>query len=217
MLFRSLFHEVARRITDALTNVLLYRNLTESEDKYRSLVENSNDGIFRSDATGRLLDVNPSLVRMLGFSAKADLLGSSIPEDLCFSASDWQAVREGDPLSQIRIRRRDGREVWVEINSRAIREPSGAVVGFEGSVRDLSERVEAEVERRQLEAQIQHAQKLESLGLLAGGIAHDFNNLLMGILGNSGMALMEMAPDAVARESVERIETAALQIGRAHV
>jgi len=60
-----------------------------------------------------------------------------------------------------------------------------------------------------LEAQIQHAQKLESLGVLAGGIAHDFNNLLTGMLGSASLALMDMAPESPAFASVEQIETSA--------
>ena len=58
---------------------------------------------------------------------------------------------------------------------------------------------------------MQHAQKLESLGVLAGGIAHDFNNLLVSILGNAGLALMELAPESPARHTVQSIETAALR------
>jgi len=73
------------------------------------------------------------------------------------------------------------------------------------------ERRREDGERRRLEAQIQHAQKLESLGVLAGGIAHDFNNLLMGILGHASLAVDLLAPDAPARRSLEQIETAALR------
>jgi two-component system cell cycle sensor histidine kinase/response regulator CckA len=59
------------------------------------------------------------------------------------------------------------------------------------------------------QAQMQQAQKLESLGALAGGIAHDFNNLLVGILGNASLALLDLAPDAPARQSVAEVELAA--------
>jgi PAS domain S-box-containing protein len=64
-------------------------------------------------------------------------------------------------------------------------------------------------ERRRAEEQMRNAQKLESLGVLAGGIAHDFNNLLVGVLGNAGLALMELADDSPAREAVKHIETSA--------
>jgi len=64
-------------------------------------------------------------------------------------------------------------------------------------------------ERRRLETQVQHAQKLESMGVLAGGIAHDFNNLLVGILGNAELILMDTAPDHTRRKNLEQIESSA--------
>ncbi len=74
---------------------------------------------------------------------------------------------------------------------------------------ELEARIKAEEERRKLEVQLQHSQKMESLGVLAGGIAHDFNNLLMGIMGNVGMAQMKMSPESPGYVHIERIETAA--------
>jgi signal transduction histidine kinase/ActR/RegA family two-component response regulator len=70
-------------------------------------------------------------------------------------------------------------------------------------VRDESARVRAEQERRKLEAQFQHAQKLESLGILAGGIAHDFNNLLTSILGFTELAKLELPPDSAAQSHLD--------------
>jgi signal transduction histidine kinase/CheY-like chemotaxis protein len=64
-------------------------------------------------------------------------------------------------------------------------------------------------ERRRTEEQMRNAQKLESLGVLAGGIAHDFNNLLVGVLGNAGLALMELSADSPAHQAVKDIETSA--------
>ncbi|HVB38394.1 MAG TPA: ATP-binding protein, partial [Vicinamibacterales bacterium] len=64
-------------------------------------------------------------------------------------------------------------------------------------------------ERLRLEAQVQHAQKLESLGVLAGGIAHDFNNLLLGVLGHAGLARMELAPDSPIHSRLAQIELTA--------
>jgi len=68
-----------------------------------------------------------------------------------------------------------------------------------------------EEERRELEARVQHAQKLESLGVLAGGIAHDFNNLLVGILGNADLAMLETDADSPVRESLEAIKAAGIR------
>ena len=74
---------------------------------------------------------------------------------------------------------------------------------------DMTERKRLEQEKRLIESQMLHVQKLESLGVLAGGIAHDFNNILMVILGNADLALMRMAPEAPACENLLQIEQAA--------
>ncbi len=73
------------------------------------------------------------------------------------------------------------------------------------SARDISDRVRAEQSRRKLETQLQHAQKLESLGVLAGGIAHDFNNLLTSILGYSDLARDALQPDSTPRSYVDEV------------
>jgi two-component system cell cycle sensor histidine kinase/response regulator CckA len=73
---------------------------------------------------------------------------------------------------------------------------------------DITEQLRGEKERARVDAQLQQAQKLESLGVLAGGIAHDFNNLLVGILGNASLAMLDLEPGALARESISQIEQA---------
>jgi signal transduction histidine kinase/CheY-like chemotaxis protein len=78
---------------------------------------------------------------------------------------------------------------------------------------DISDRKRAEEERLHLERQVQHAQKLESLGLLAGGIAHDFNNLLVGVLGGTDLALQHISPTSPARELLEDVTEAAHRAG----
>jgi len=85
----------------------------------------------------------------------------------------------------------------------------GATNGYFALITDITERKNAEEERKKLEAQIQHAQKLESLGVLAGGIAHDFNNLLVGVLGNAEIALMDLPPESPARVELQHISTSA--------
>lgn len=80
---------------------------------------------------------------------------------------------------------------------------------FAGSIGDLVALAIASDQRRQLEFKVQHAQKLESLGILAGGIAHDFNNLLVGILGNAGLALDESPHGSRVNEYVDDIRTSA--------
>ena len=79
------------------------------------------------------------------------------------------------------------------------------------SSREMAERKRVEEERQELEARIRHAQKLESLRVLAGGIAHDFNNLLMAVLGNAEMATGDLSLSSPVRGNIEQIEAAARQ------
>jgi two-component system cell cycle sensor histidine kinase/response regulator CckA len=108
---------------------------------------------------------------------------------------------------ETRRQRKDGSLIEVRLSIAPTRDASGEVTGMVFQLEDVSDLRRAENERRQLEAQIQHTQKLESLGVLAGGIAHDFNNLLTGMLGNAGLALLDL-PDGTARERVLQVETA---------
>ena len=100
------------------------------------------------------------------------------------------------------------RVIWL-ISCFPISELSGQVKGVQVVAQDISDLKEAQANQRQLEYQVQRAQKLESLGVLAGGIAHDFNNLLTGILGNVSLILQgEELPQRTSL-LMQRIESAA--------
>ena len=118
-------------------------------------------------------------------------------------------MREGDNLyaEEWEITRKDDEKRTVSIST-SIVEAQDDLVHVLALMHDVTRRKLAEEERWQLEAQVQHAQKLESLGVLAGGIAHDFNNLLVGILGNAGLALMKLSPESPVRSYIERLEAA---------
>lgn len=103
------------------------------------------------------------------------------------------AARPGRFGIEYRVLRPDGRTVWLESNGELIRDGAGRPERLIGVARDVTRRREAEEERRAIDLQLQHTQRLESLGVLAGGIAHDFNNLLTGILGN--VDLLRAAPE----------------------
>lgn len=103
--------------------------------------------------------------------------------------------------------RKDGSTYPVEVHLQLTTYAGQPV--FAAIILDTTQRMEAREARKQLETQIQQAQKLESLGLLAGGIAHDFNNLLVGILGNADLALHDLSPTSPGRDYLADIVTAA--------
>ena len=110
---------------------------------------------------------------------------------------------------ECRIRTSTGKVLWTVARGLAQVADDRSVYVM-GTIQDISERKKEEEERLELERHLLHAQKLESLGVLAGGIAHDFNNLLMAILGNLDIALEDLSPVSSARYNIEQ----AVQAGR---
>ena len=102
-----------------------------------------------------------------------------------------------------------GRCRLIAWQSVLVHDDQGKIVGALSSGSDVTDYREVEKERRQMEARVLHAQKLESLGILSGGIAHDFNNILTAVLGNADLALRELPPVSTARGNLHEIVTAA--------
>jgi len=189
--------------------------LRRSEERFRSLVDNSPDYITRIDADLRHVFVNRTATERAGLDPesiiglRADELPGYPPE----LARQWLAyhtqVRDtGEPFEfEYELPGRLG-PVYRRCRLIPEKDADGTVHHILCLVTDITAQKRAEEERRRLDAQMQHAQKLESLGVLAGGIAHDFNNLLVAILGNAGLALLELPPESPARQTVLAIETA---------
>jgi len=186
--------------------------LKDSEEQHRLLVKMANDAIFVADAeSGIILDVNHAAEELMGRPA-TELVGLHQtelhpPEDTEQYGQLFHIhAKSGGVLQDGWVQHNDGHRVPVEISACTIDLGGRRIV--QGIFRDVTERNRAEAERRTFEAQIQHAQRLESLGVLAGGIAHDFNNLLAGVMGNASLAQRVVPPESPAREMLEDIETA---------
>jgi len=176
----------------------------------KSVLNSMTDAVLVLDQNKHLVDLNPAAIQLISKTAD-ELVGEHV--DLALAAYP-------DLLRQLNhvVPDDDGR-VNSETNLGTIEDPilydlriaqvsnkRGISVGTSIVLRDLSELKQAEESRRILENQLQHSQKLESLGVLAGGIAHDFNNMLLGISGNAELALHEIASDSPARDMLVNIE-----------
>jgi len=190
-------------------------SLLRSEKLYRTMVEKAKDGIVVV-VDGIIRLANQEVCSMLG-QDRDEVVGSPYARFVAPSSQEMVddryrrrlAGEEVQSIYEVDLLRADGSTIPGELNSTALDLEEGrGVLVF---VRDLTERRRAEERRRQLERRLQHSQRLESLGVLAGGVAHDFNNLLMGVLGNAGLALKELEADHRARETIERLEKAALR------
>ncbi len=202
---------VAKDVTD---REVALSALRESEARFRALGEAAPIGIFLADASGHCTYANPRLQHIWelreatlltrGFASRV------LPDDLGLVEA-WLGIRGGgrDFRGEFRLVMDDGLERWVLAHSAAIRDDAGTIVGRVGTIDDITDARQAESARLQLEQKMLHAQKLESLEVLAGGIAHDFNNLLVGVLGNASLALLDLEESSPAYAPVVDIERAA--------
>ena len=184
--------------------------LHDSEEKYRSLFNNAQVGIFSSRLDGsEVLEANRAFLDIAGMTPE-EALGKP-------SVNLWADPREREEMVKRLVA--DGRVSEFEfhmlnkrrgetrncLTSMRLRPEKGML---EGTILDITERKRAEAEKRNLERQMQQTQKLESLGVLAGGIAHDFNNILMAVLGHAELALDVISPVSPARENLTEITNA---------
>jgi PAS domain S-box-containing protein len=187
--------------------------LRGSEIRYRRLFEAAQDGILILDfATGRVVDVNPFLTNLLGYS-HAELVGKDLWEigavkdisasRLSFTDLQTKGIIRYDDLP---LETRDGRQIAVEFVSNVY--AVGGTRVIQCNIRDITRRKRAEEALRRSEEQLQQASKLEAVGRLAGGVAHDFNNLLTVILGSSELLLDDLDANDPRRKYVEAITVA---------
>jgi PAS domain S-box-containing protein len=166
--------------------------LRASEAAYRRLFETARDGILIIDAdSGRITDVNPFLVNMLGYARK-DFIGKALWRlgpfrDIRASKAAFQnLIRTGYiRYDHLPLETRDGRSIEVEFISNVYQ--VGPKRTIQCNIRDNSQRKQAERTSLRLEAQLKQAQKMDAVAALAGGIAHQFNNALTVISGGLGL------------------------------
>lgn len=169
----DLQHQLARR-TDALRR---------AEQKYRAIFDYALEGIFQTTPEGRYLSANPALARLYGYSSVDELvaqvtdLGAQLYVDPQRRAEFVRLMQEQGRVEgfESEVRCRDGSKKWISENAIAVRGPDGKIVYYQGSVLDITAQKQAERERKRMELQLRHAQKLESIGQLAAGIAHEIN------------------------------------------
>src|SRR5216684_229544 len=181
--------------------------LRRSESGFRSVVEDAPYGIYRTSLTGRFLQVNPALQKMLGYESTEELLRRDLANHIFRHAGEYQRLTEllahTEEIKDLEMewKRLDGTPITVRCSGRRINDESGVPAYFEVFAEDVTE-------KRVLEKQLRMAQKMEAIGRLSGGIAHDFNNLLGVIIGYSGVLKKRLGPDNALCEHALEIEKA---------
>jgi two-component system, cell cycle sensor histidine kinase and response regulator CckA len=184
-----------------------------SEERYRSLFATVTDAILISDREEKLIEVNDTAMRLLGYT-REELLGMHLislipPENVSdFKRVQERLVREGHLIIEAAQKHKNGTIIPVELAVTLVN--MGGEPMFLAVSRDISERRKTEEEHRRMEEQLQHASKMESIGRLAGGVAHDFNNLLTAILGNLEMIAHKQRQGESIQEPLAEIRETAL-------
>jgi len=197
----------------------IQRNITErkqaekvlqaSEERFRLLVGQVKDyAILMLDPEGRVMSWNEGAQRIKGYGAE-EIIGRHFScfytkEDIALQLPKKEllgAAQEGRFEDEGWRVRKDGSRFWANVIITALRDEKGNLRGFSKVTRDITE-------RKQLELQLLHAQKMEAVGRLAGGVAHDFNNLLTIINGYSEMMLDDLEAQDPKRSNLQEIKKA---------
>jgi two-component system, cell cycle sensor histidine kinase and response regulator CckA len=188
----------------------LYNESKKAEAVYSSLINSSADAIVIYDMKGRTKFVSSAFTQLFGWSLdelkgkRIDYVPESEVEKTIVHIND--TIQRGIPCQGFETKRfkKDGRLVDVSISASGFTDHEGKLAGMLVILHDISE-------KKRLEAQVRHSQKMEAIGTLASGIAHDFNNILSIILGNSELALYGLPKEKPLYSFLEEIRIASLR------
>lgn len=170
------------------------RVLAEKEHaKLRLAIDNLDDAVVITDASGTIQFVNPAFERVTGYD-RTEVIGQkpnilkSGKQDEAFYRRMWETISSGEPWYDRFVNKRKDGTLYVEQSSiSSIRDSEGNIVNYVAVKRDITSKLD-------LEEQLRQSQKMDAIGQLAGGVAHDFNNILQAIFGYSHI-LIETASE----------------------
>ncbi len=209
----NLLTGVTYQAAASIINADAYRELQNSEQRYRSLYEKAPTAYISlrvEDAV--IINCNTAAVRLLGCE-KGHLLNSSL---LTYVSDDresqdkarWmhQLLQSGQPVynEAIELIRRDKQSVWVNVTLEPFCNAQGQVVEGRCILVDTTR-------QKQLEEQLRKAQRMEAIGTLAGGVAHDLSNILAAIVSYPDLLLMDVQPDSPMYDPLVKIKGAGIR------
>lgn len=178
---------IANQAAVAIENARLFEQIRASEERYRSLFEDSIDGVYTSSEDGRIININPAGIELLGYDSEEEVKNLDVAKDIYLHPHRREeykrALKQNGFVKDFEaiLKRKDGSTIFCLITSTAFTDHTTGKVCYRGFIRDVTD-------KKLLEDKLRQTQKMESLGQLAGGIAHDFNNVL-GIVQASLSAL----------------------------
>ena len=185
--------------------------LQESEEKYRTLIDNIQDGVVLIE-NSRFLFVNEAMARMTGYTV-AEMIGMDFiktiaPEDRDMVADRYRRRQAGERMPnnyEARLLKNDGiTRLYANIHVGTINYHHRVVTI--GTVKDVTDRKHAEAERRKMAEKLERSRKMEAIGTLAGGVAHDLNNILSGIVSYPELLLLDLPDGSPLKGPIKTIQ-----------
>ncbi len=199
-------------LVNAIVDITVQKQVAQQQEKYRLFFEDDISGIFIATPEGKILDCNPSFLRILGFKSKEEALQTNM-DALFLEPQDYrrllQRIRREGKLNDapVKLRHREGAVLHIIVNVRGEFDDQGNLKTLRAYSLDITQ-------RKQMEEQVLQATQLEALGRLVGGITHDFNNMLTIIRGYSDLALAVGKPSTQARQAIMAIQQAVTRAQR---
>ncbi len=182
--------------------------LERSEKKYRELANSLPQIVFEADEKGNFIFANRNAFKTFGYEITdlengLNLINMIAPDEREKATENIKKILRGESsvVREYTALRKDGSTFPVLSHTDVIKK-DGKVAGLLGILIDLTQKKFEERNQKELEAQLQRAQKMEALGTLAGGVAHDLNNILSGIVGYPDLLLMQLPEDSPFRRPI---------------
>lgn len=187
--------------------------LRQSQSRYRNILESIEDGYYETGLSGDFTFFNDATLKILGYSHD-EIKGLNYREYMDEKSAARvketfiNVYRTGNAQKEVdlEIIRKDGRKCFITVSISLIMDVEDQPIGFRGLIRDISQRKLTEAEKEKLQEQLQRAQKMEAIGMLAGGVAHDLNNILSGLTSYPELLLMDLPDDSPLREPILTIQ-----------
>ena len=215
---RKYSHVVAAKLEEKVKELETAKAIIEEDGKrYRNLFSSLRDVVIIADMDRRILTANqPALRELFGYEIEevvgektrilyADDSGYNLAGEAIFDSKGFVKGK----IIEVNFRKKNNELFYGEIYALKLLDDNGQAIGNIGMIRDITERRRMEEKHRELEIQLQQAQKMESVGRLAGGVAHDYNNILTVIIGYAEMLMDKVGQDDPLYADLHEISEAA--------